>query len=342
MAIPQISVVAVGRNDNYGGDFKARLQSFITWTFGQLTKQKIQSELIFVNYNPLDTEPPIESFISWPVSNEWVTLRIITIPHQIHAETVSKFDLKDVPVLEYVAKNIGIRRANGHFVLAMNPDILLAESLFNKFKNLSQNRYYRTNRLDHNGSLSIDTKRSLYYQLKSSVNTIWFKGSNVNVKSFTMSTYRYQWLKKTLQNWWRIHTVRLRPILNFLSIPVYYDNLEYRFHSNASGDFMLMSKLNWEKLQGYKEDSHISLHVDSLMVFQAAFFGLKEWVFSDLIFHKAHARRYDAINKETEDQHAAFKGFRKDLEIMASSKKPILYNDEHWGMATEIFDEYNG
>jgi hypothetical protein len=103
-----------------------------------------------------------------------------------------------------------------------------------------------------------------------------------------------------------------------------------------------MSKENWVSLQGYKEDSHISLHVDSLMVFQTAFFGLKEYVFSDLIFHKAHARRYDAINKETKDQHEAYKGFRTDLEIMKASKSPILYNDKNWGLATQTFDEYNG
>ena len=54
----KISIVITGRNDNYGGDFSARLQRCVSYNHQELTSHKIDSELIFVNYNPL-TLPPI-------------------------------------------------------------------------------------------------------------------------------------------------------------------------------------------------------------------------------------------------------------------------------------------
>jgi hypothetical protein len=328
-----ISLVAVGRNDNYGGDFHSRLQSFVSWSFEQLTKAKVRSEIIFVNYNPLLVEGPIEQFIEWPTSNEWVKVRVITVPPEVHAQVVAETHVKNVPVLEYVAKNVGISRANGKFILAMNPDILMSESLFQNFHRLSENVYYRANRLDHNFEGTIDHSRQLYDQLRSHVSTVWFQGSHTDVKGFSSFEYMRQWFLKSCQNLWRRNTVYFERILNHYSIPVYYHNIEYRFHCNAGGDFMLMDRQSWYRLKGYKQSSYISLHVDSLMVLQAAFAGLKGTTFFGPIYHRQHERRYDAINKETEDQRAVYENYKKDVEKMDSSKSPVFYNDENWGLA---------
>jgi len=332
MAIPKISIVAVGRNDNYGGDFKTRLELFVNWTHKQLERNEIFSEIIFVNYNPVEGVP-IEKFINWPKSTDKVRVRILTVSPLIHETMVNSLGIKNVPVVEYLAKNIGIRRAEGEFILAANPDILLSESLFPKLKNLSPSTYYRVNRLDYDGEFNPNSSKSLYSQLGQHVSAIWFSGSHSTVANFSMKTYYKKWFSKRLENLWRRNTVHLEKSLNYWSIPVYYHNIEYRYHLNASGDFMLMHRQAWHRLKGYKENSRIALHVDSLMVLQAAFSGLKEHVFLDPIYHRQHERRYDAIKKQSDDQTEVYEYYKRDAKQMNLNRKPIIYNTDDWGLA---------
>lgn len=338
MTTPHISIVAVGRNDNYGGDFRDRLQAFVSWTCTKLNDFEVSSEIIFVNYNPVDTAP-IEEFIDWPSSSKLVEVKIITVPPAVHAEVVNDKSVKDVPVLEYVAKNVGIRRAKGSYILCMNPDILMSDGLFKQFSQLSSDCYYRANRLDFEGKVDLSVKESLYRQLKEKVNAVWFKGIRYSFISFSYCKYALFGIHASLYNRWRRFTVHLRPFLDFLSIPVYYDNIEYRFHCNASGDFMLMHRDAWMGLKGYKESSYISLHVDSLMVLQAAFSGLSEKIFWQPIYHRDHERRFDAVGKDNSDQQEVYKRFREDIGQIVSSGKPKIYNDAGWGLSSEILPE---
>lgn len=95
---------------------------------------------------------------------------------------------------------------------------------------------------------------------------------------------------------------------------------------------MLMSRDNWNKLKGYKEASFISLHVDALMVIQAVVSGLEEHVFEHPIYHKQHERRFDAHNRLTEDQIKVYHKYNTDVETMLSTNRPIIYNDDAWGL----------
>lgn len=337
MENPVISIVAVGRNDDYGGDFRARLRGWAHWTFGQLTARRIPSELIFVNYNPLP-DSDIEDFIDWPTSNGSVRVRIITVPTDIHERTIAEKQLKNVPVQEYVAKNAGLRRAKGKFLLAMNPDILISEKVFDGFSSLSANSYYRADRVDHNGPLEVASGNFLFNQLKGCVTGLWFKGVSYRVVGLTRASYQRYRRKAWLTNCWRRLTIYLRPLLNLLSIPVYYDRIEYKFHCNASGDFMLMHRDAWHDLRGYKESSYISLHVDSLMVLQAAFSGLHERTFSQPIFHRDHERRFDAVHKQSDDQDRVYQEFKEAVKTMTGTGRPLVFNDD-WGLSRECLPE---
>ena len=55
-----------------------------------------------------------------------------------------------MPIFEYIAKNVGIRRANGEFVLVTNPDVLYNRPLLSLFakRRLERDRYYRADRYD--------------------------------------------------------------------------------------------------------------------------------------------------------------------------------------------------
>lgn len=326
----ELSLVMVGRNDNYGGDFKSRLQNCIEWTFKQLTLHEIKSEIIFVNYNPLP-ESSILDFINWPKSNEFVSTRVLTIPSEVHEYILKTYDIKSVPVLEYFAKNAGIRRAKGKFILSMNPDILMDELIFSKFKNLNSANYYRCNRCDFDAEIQSLKTDKLLRLLSSNIDSVWYKGRKRAINPFTERKYFSNWALQTLENIWKRNSIKFSFFLNFLNINYYSHNAEFFYHCNASGDFMLLSKEHWFELKGYKEDSKIALHTDALFVVQAATHGLKEHVFYQPIYHKKHDRRFDAT-LENEEQRSHYLKTQFDSQRMIKNRKSIIYNSDDWGL----------
>src|SRR5262249_10127703 len=49
-----------------------------------------------------------------------------------------------------------------------------------------------------------------------------------------------------------------------------------RLHTNACGDFTLMSREAWETVRGYPELEMFSMHIDSLLLYQAHWRGVRE------------------------------------------------------------------
>ncbi len=322
-----LSLVLTGRNDNYGGDFRSRLQKSVSNSFNQLTSHKVKSEIIFVNYNPVDNDP-IEQFIDWPQTNEFVSVRIITVPNSAHQELVKMGERKDVPVMEYLGKNAGIRRAKGEFILSMNPDIILPAKLLPEIMRVRKGAFYRTDRVDFSGDYFGDHKFSAVY----------LKGQDYPLSQLSEITgLRF---KNAILNKWRTFTPSIKGVLNMLSIPVYYNNIENRIHCNVSGDFMLMHRDHWHGLEAHNENTPISLHVDALMVVQAFASGLKEVVFDSPIFHQEHARRYDA-KTENPAFLQAFEMFCSEAKEMLAKKDAKKYNGQDWGLYKFDLPELN-
>lgn len=325
---PKISLVLTGRNDNYGGDFRSRLQKCISNAYEQLQKAGIGSEIIFVNYNPVSENPPIEDFINWPSSTDKVKVRLITVPNEVHQQLVADGARRPVPVLEYLGKNAGIRRSCGEFVLSMNPDIILPQNLVSRFHHLDVGNFYRADRIDFSGDLDVE------YQMK----RVCLKGQDYELTSLELLSQLRS--KNKWVNAWRYFTPKIEGLLNFVSSPVYYNSAEYRFHCNGAGDFMLMTRDSWFKLRAHHEHRPISLHVDGLMVVQAAISGLNEVVFQDPIFHQEHERRYDA-KTENPLHKEAFDFFVAETAEMMKTGHPQPYNTTDWGLVNFDLPEMN-
>ena len=325
---PYLSLVLTGRNDNYGGDFRSRLQHCISNAHKQLKNAQITAEIIFVNYNSVEENEPAEQFIVWPKSYETVTIRIITVPNSIHQLLVADGLRKDVPVLEYLGKNAGIRRAKGEFILSMNPDIILTESLVNELKQLNRANYYRANRVDFSGDLNS----------KHELKRVFLKGHDYPISHVNEIPAIVR--KNKFRNAWKVFTPKISWLLNLISVPVYYNQLGNRFHCNVSGDFMLMHRDCWFELEGHNENTPISLHVDALAVVQAAHLGLKENVLNTPVFHQEHERRYDATKVNIEFEKA-YQFFENQSALMIQQQKPEKYNGSHWGLAKFELPEMN-
>ena len=121
---PYLSIVVTSFNSNRGGDLLHRMQRFVTTTFEQCRRYKIPSELIIVEWKRLEKQAPFAETLRLPKEGGPVTVRLIEVP----AEAYRRYRNGAGKALEQaIAKNVGIRRARGRFVLAADMDYLLAD-----------------------------------------------------------------------------------------------------------------------------------------------------------------------------------------------------------------------
>ncbi len=144
---PYLSIVVPSRNDNHGGDLLKRMQIFVTALLEQCRRHQIPSELIIVEWNPPADRPPLAEALRWPEEPGPCGVRIIEVPAAIHRRYRNADGL---PLYQMIAKNVGIRRARGRFVLATNIDLLFSDELmqFIAGQNLMPGKMYRIDRHD--------------------------------------------------------------------------------------------------------------------------------------------------------------------------------------------------
>lgn len=109
-ARPRVTGVVVGRNDDYMPDFIGRLYATVRWNLRHLL-----DEVIFVEWNP----PPERELLSPGLAERFESLRAYVVPPEIHRRVCGNPHFQ---LMEYHAKNVGIRRARSPFVIATNAD----------------------------------------------------------------------------------------------------------------------------------------------------------------------------------------------------------------------------
>ena len=144
---PYLSFVAVSRNDNHGGDLNARSQAFINGLLEQSGRHRVPTELVVVEWNPPIDRKGLADEFDWSALNEFCTVRIITVPPELHARYLHSNQL---PLYQMIGKNVGIRRARGQFVGATNIDIIFDNDFFKRLarRELNEKTCYVANRSD--------------------------------------------------------------------------------------------------------------------------------------------------------------------------------------------------
>lgn len=111
----KLSVVLAGRNDEYGGgDYLARMNRCLD------SIVPLGCEIIFVEWNPPRERPTLIEKI------EHKGIHLITVASDVHGW---QHGACLMPMFEYRAKNVGIRRAKGDWILVLNSDIVLTEEM---------------------------------------------------------------------------------------------------------------------------------------------------------------------------------------------------------------------
>src|SRR5215831_8595095 len=111
---PHLSIVVVGRNDDFGGDFNDRMMAAAEFNHRNLTERGITHEYILVEWNPIAGKEYLADLIirRFP----WWHRRFVVDPAWHQKLSVNP----KLVFMEFFAKNVGIRRARGRFVLTTN------------------------------------------------------------------------------------------------------------------------------------------------------------------------------------------------------------------------------
>ena len=348
---PDISVVATSRNDEHGGNLLDRMQLFVSGLLSQCERHDLNAELILVEWNPPPDRPRLAEALSWPARPGPCCVRIIEVPPEVH----QRFKHADnLPLFQMIAKNAGIRRAQGRFVLATNIDILFSDELVRFWVSgrLEPGRLYRINRHDVTGNIPQDTP--LEEQLdfcRRKTFRVCLRDGTLNLKTGDFHRI-YDKLSFVRGRLYHLVAYLLPPRLK--NLPLINNRFKLcrdtvRLHTNASGDFTMMAKEDWSRLRGYPELEMFSFHLDSLLCYMAHHAGIREAVLRYPVFHIDHSagwtpevERDQSLNKRLSDAQIP-RITNEQLDDwavqMRREKKPIIFNDVTWGMAEENLPE---
>jgi hypothetical protein len=263
------------RNDNYGGDSLLRLQRSVdSIVYGAETVQLLV-ELVIVEWNPPKDRPYLKEVIRFPAKSNYVSLRIIIVPFEIHID----FNVK-VPLIEYIAKNTGIRRARGEFILCSNPDNYFPLSFFQALAKepLNVQSFYRADRYDVISPNSVFDSFPPFVKEYILTNTIIFA--------------------KVLQGYFSVPFGKSPPV-SFEENKIISQVIEKDIYFGPAGDFLLASRTAWFAMGGFKESLENPMDIDNIGCLQMLALGLKQRVFSAPVctLHFDHLRSARKANK---------------------------------------------
>lgn len=283
-----LSVVVCSRNDDHGGNMVERANMFLAALAAQAQQHKFEIELVLVEWNPVEDRPSLLNVLQWPKSLRYFQSKTITVPPTVH-KTIQSSGV--IPLFQYLAKNVGIRRAKGDFVLCTNPDVIFDNELLSSLATVKAGRTYRAIRHDLDVEL---VPRGLDFG---------------HALDFCEQHVVAQCRGKA----WRLHT-------------------------DACGDFTMMTKKEWFAIRGYPEWPIWSIHLDSYLLAQAAYaHGLWEKLLPGRLYHVQHKASW-ATDPHYGD-HLPKKSLAEIHRLIKNFKKDHIENDACWGLAALSLQE---
>jgi hypothetical protein len=230
-----------------------------------------------------------------------------------------------MPMFEYIAKNVGIRRAKGEFILATNPDILYSAELtrFLASRRLCTSRFYRIDR--HDVAEPVPSGLPPAEQLK-------FCAKHVFRANTITGTVRLPSLPRRML---RLLVSALRYPRRLLAGAERHEAPRHGLHTNAAGDFFLMAREHWYEVRGYPEfTSHA--FIDGYACHMAAALGLEQVLLETplRIYHQEHDRSEHRRRPLTD-----YKQYLAHGKKMLQDGRPETFNREDWGLASEQLEE---
>ena len=153
---PYLSIIITGRNDNFGGDFNTRLQRALEFNHAHLAARNIPHEFVLVEWRPVPNKPWLAEVLA-DQYRELVPDTLVSYVTDLDYHEAYSLNPK-LQFQEFIAKNIGIRRCHGEFILTTNTDIYLSRGVLDVLerRGLEPGVLYRSIRVDLKDNIDCD------------------------------------------------------------------------------------------------------------------------------------------------------------------------------------------
>lgn len=269
-----LSFIVSGRNDDYGKHYIYRLQNFVNSIQIMSDEFKLKTQTIIIEWNPPNNENLLSKVIN-KTKSEYNTITFIVIPFDFHETFINPMNL---PVHDYVAKNIGICRARGEYILVCSGDLIFTKELFSLFnsKVLTYGKIYRNTRIDfkkfNNRVLSENNYTEFLEDIKNNTFSSTFKNENDGSMQYANT--------------------------NIDIIDGYFCQKK-NIYFDGCGDFLLMSKKDWIEVEGCISDTKYFTHIDSATLLKIInLYKKDQMVLHPMysVYHMDHSRPHLAPN----------------------------------------------
>jgi hypothetical protein len=381
---PYLSIVATTRNDDHGGDALARTQIFLDALAAQCERHGLDAELVLVEWNPPADRPGLRDALRWPEPGDHFEARIVEVPEAIHSRLENSDQL---PLFQMIAKNVGIRRARGSFVLATNIDLIFSDELmqFLAERSLDPELVYAVDRYDvdfgmpdapieeqlewceshlvrinrREGTYELATGR--FFRIYETPFPIWLGrwvrlarravetlagGLRFALRTVSGMTRRQPPSKQELQEVRRTAV----SIPRLVRYAWFEEHAMMRMHTNAVGDFTLLSREGWGRAEGYAEFELFSFFIDALFMYEAHYVGLRENVLPCRVYHMEHGGGWKPQKEDMDDLSArlekrgipsiSYQQFLDWVIRMYKAKRVVTPRSETWGFSDELLSDY--
>ena len=316
-----------------------RMQMFVNGLISQTNKHRLFCELIFVEWNPPIDKENLKSVLPAVSEQDYLSIRYIVVPNDIHSQIAFS---DRIPLFQMIAKNVGIRRAKADFVCCTNIDLLFSDSLFEELKSqrLKEGVFYRANRCDIPKTI---------YRIQNVEDQLAFCSKHILKRSG--KHFRYTNFSDTTGLFFKYKAFQwLLPSLSKLK-SLYASGVKDKFNEldfDACGDFTLMSKKDWLKIDGYPELEIYSIHIDSMGVISAAALGMTQVVFapSACTYHIEHDGGWEfktpleRINFYTRFPMLEWWAVKEAGLHLLENGRNWNINKPDWGHANRTLEEY--
>ncbi|HYG53897.1 MAG TPA: hypothetical protein VD965_01245, partial [Burkholderiales bacterium] len=261
-----------------------------------------------------------------------------------------------IRLFQMIAKNVGVRRSRGRFVLATNIDILFSDGAMHFMRErMRPGRMYLADRADIPAAVpdGQDFSRVLDFCERETF--------RVNTGAFVLNRGAGGWrlrdrLKaalptpvgyglQVLENRGDVGGVGVRGTLLRFRLPF----------TNSCGDFTAMAREDWDRLRAYPEWPVFSYHLDSILVHQAFGCGMPVRRLGPRarVFHIDHGGGYTREGAGSMFQRLQASGtpFIGDAELTRivygeikvhrGTPEPVTFNPPDWGMEGIYLKETN-
>lgn len=321
MEKPLLSVVAMARNDDYGGNWTNRINAFLKVLAYQAQRTKLSTEMVFVEYNPVENKPFLYESLIIP-KNEYFKTRFFVVPKEFHQ---SLPDSEKVPICEFIAKNIGMRRSQGEWIIATNPDVIYGNELFDFFANkkMDSRTFYRVNRSDLSVSMIPSEMTAPEILTHASGKTI-----KIMYNDGTTYVSWKEWFSALLHG--RSQRIFLQcPALNHIFKRGTDSSI---MHTNAAGDFLMMHRTALNDSRGYDEITVGSGVLDGYILYILYCKGYQQTILPYSLYHIYH-------HHKGVKYLASHEKFKQDAAAMIKNKIPYKEYSPNWGFPDHNFKE---